>query len=65
MIKTRTLEKDDLNAIAEIDEKVLKENRRNYWEKKLELMNNKSCQISSIAEMEREVVGFILGDVSS
>ena len=28
-------------------------------------MNNKSSQISSVAEMEGEVVGFILGDVSS
>jgi hypothetical protein len=41
-IKIRTLEKEDLDAIAEIDEKVPKENRRNYWEKVLELMNNES-----------------------
>ena len=59
-----TLKKDDLNAIVGIDEKVLGENRRNYWERKLELMNDKSSQISLVAEVEGEVVGFILGDVS-
>jgi predicted N-acetyltransferase YhbS len=60
----RTLKKDDLDAIVGIDEKVLGKNRRNYWERKLELMNNKSSQISLVAEVEGEVVGFIFGDVS-
>jgi len=60
----RPLKKDDLNAIVGIDERVLGENRRNYWEKKLELMNDRSSQISLVAEVEGEVQGFILGDVS-
>jgi len=60
----RTLKKDDLDAIVGIDEKVLGENRRDYWERKLELMNNKFSQTSLVAEVEGEVVGFILGDVS-
>jgi predicted N-acetyltransferase YhbS len=60
----RTLKKDDLDAIVRIDEKVLGENRRNYWERKLEVMNNKFSQISLVAEAEGEVLGFILGDVS-
>jgi predicted N-acetyltransferase YhbS len=60
----RTLKKDDLNAIVEIDKKVLGENRRNYWEGKLELMNRKSSQVSLVVEMNGEVVGFILGDIS-
>jgi len=60
----RTLKKDDLNAIVEIDEKVLGENRKNYWEGKLELMNRKSSQVSLVVEMNGEVVGFILGDIS-
>jgi len=63
-VKIRTLKKEDLDAIVEIDEKVLGENRKNYWQRKLELMNNKSSQISLVAEVEGEVVGFILGDVS-
>jgi len=63
-VKIRTLRKEDLDAIVAIDERVLGESRRNYWEKKLELMNNKASQISLVAEIEREVVGFILGDIS-
>ena len=63
-VMIRTLKKDDLNAIIGIDEKVLGENRRNYWERKLEVMNNKFSQISLVAEAEGEVLGFILGDVS-
>ena len=63
-MKIRTLNKGDLVAIIEIDEKILRENRRTYWEKKLELMNNKSSNISLIAEVEEKVVGFILGEVS-
>jgi predicted N-acetyltransferase YhbS len=63
-VRIRTLKEEDLEAIVKIDEKVLGENRRNYWERKLESMNNKSSQISLVAEVEGEVVGFILGDVS-
>jgi predicted N-acetyltransferase YhbS len=63
-LKIRPLSKDDLEAIVKIDEKVLRENRRDYWERKLELMNNKSNQVSLVAEVEGNVVGFILGDVS-
>jgi predicted N-acetyltransferase YhbS len=63
-MKIRPLEKEDLEAIVEIDERVLGENRRSYWERKLELMNNKASQVSLVAELEGKVVGFILGDVS-
>jgi predicted N-acetyltransferase YhbS len=63
-VKIRTLKREDLDAIVEIDEMVLGEYRRDYWERKLELMNNKFSQISLVAEMEGKVVGFILGDVS-
>jgi len=63
-VQIRILRNEDLDAIVEIDEKVLGENRRSYWERKLELMNNKSSQISLVAEVEGKVVAFILGDVS-
>jgi predicted N-acetyltransferase YhbS len=63
-MKIRPLEKEDMEAIVEIDERVLGENRRSYWERKLELMNNKASQVSLVAELEGKVVGFILGDVS-
>jgi predicted N-acetyltransferase YhbS len=63
-VEIRTLKKEDLDAIVKIDEKVLGESRKDYWERRLELMNNKSSQVSLVAEVEGEVVGFILGDVS-
>ena len=63
-VKIRTLQKDDLDAIVGIDEKVLGENRKNYWERKLELINHQSTQVSLVAEVEGKVVGFILGDIS-
>ena len=63
-IKIRMLKREDLDAIVKIDERVLGENRRNYWKRKLELMNDKSSQISLVAEMEGGVVGFVLGDIS-
>lgn len=63
-VKIRTLKQDDLDAIVSIDEKVLGENRKNYWERKLELMNHKASQISLVAEMEGRIVGFVLGDIS-
>ncbi len=63
-VQIRPLKNEDLNAIVEIDEKILGENRRSYWERKLELMNDRSSQISLVAEVEGNVVAFILGDVS-
>ncbi len=63
-MKIRPLKKEDLETIIEIDEKVLGENRKDYWERKLALMNDKSSKVSLIAEVEGKVAGFILGDVS-
>jgi len=63
-LKIRPLSKGDLGTIIEIDEKVLGERRRDYWERKLELMNERSSRISLVAEIEGKVVGFILGEVS-
>jgi len=63
-IKIRPLSKGDVDAIVQIDEKVLGESRKEYWERKLRLTNDKSSQISLVAELEGKVLGFILGDVS-
>jgi predicted N-acetyltransferase YhbS len=63
-VAIRTLKREDLDAIVQIDERILGENRRNYWDRKLELMNHRSSQISLVAEAEDNVVGFILGDIS-
>ena len=63
-LKIRPLRKEDLEAIVRIDEKVLGENRRGHWQRKLGLMNDKFSHTSLVAEVEGEIVGFILGDVS-
>jgi ribosomal protein S18 acetylase RimI-like enzyme len=63
-MEIRTLKKEDLDVIVEIDEKVLGETRRNYWERKLELIDHRTSEISLVAEVEGRVVGFILGDIS-
>jgi predicted N-acetyltransferase YhbS len=63
-VKIRPLDKNDLDAIIGIDEKVLGEIRKDYWERKLKSMNSHSSQASLVAEVEERVVGFILGDIS-
>ncbi len=63
-MRIRALKKEDLGTIVEIDEKVLGENRKDYWERKLALINDQPPHVSLIAEVDGKVVGFILGDVS-
>jgi len=63
-VKIRALKAEDMDAIVNIDERVLGEERKNYWERRLRLMNHRSTQISLVAEVQGEVVGFILGEVS-
>ena len=63
-VKIRPLKEQDLETIVEIDGKVLGGKRKHYWGRKLEQMDNKSTQISLVAEVEGNVVGFILGEVS-
>jgi predicted N-acetyltransferase YhbS len=63
-LKIRLLRIEDLEAIVAIDEKVLGEKRRDYWEKKLQMMDDKASQVSLVAEVQGKVLGFILGDIS-
>ena len=46
--RIRSLRKEDLETIVSIDEQLLGENRRDYWERKLESINS-----SYPCEMER------------
>ena len=63
-VKIRTLRRDDLDAMVEIERKVLGQVRKDYWQKKLETIDPKGFQVSFIAEEEGVVVGFILAEMS-
>lgn len=63
-ITIRTLKREDMDALVEIDRKVLGCKRPEYWQIKLELLENRSPIASLVAEMEGKVVGFVLGDAS-
>ena len=60
----RPLTIGDLDAIVEIDRKVLGKARRDFWEKKIEVPNPRYPLSGLIAEIEGKVIGFILGEVS-
>ena len=63
-IRIRNLQRSDLEAIVDIDQNVLGENRREHWERKLETMDARAAEASFVAEVEGTVVAFVLGNVS-
>ncbi|MBW1972235.1 MAG: GNAT family N-acetyltransferase [Deltaproteobacteria bacterium] len=63
-INIRVLTESDLDAIVNIDTRVLGKTRRDYWKKKIELSETRPPMASLVAEIDGKVVGFILGDVS-
>lgn len=60
----RTMTTNDLERIVQIDTKVLGQSRPEYWEMKVELVEKRSPMGSLVAELDGEVVGFIIGDAS-
>jgi len=54
----------DLNAIVEIDSKVLGKPRPDYWKKRIDLPNVRYPFSSLVAQLETKVIGFIVGEVS-
>jgi ribosomal protein S18 acetylase RimI-like enzyme len=61
----RTMKEQDLDAIVEIDTKVLGEQRRDYWYNKIvKQKDSRPEDVSLVAEIDGKVVGFILGGVS-
>lgn len=63
-IKVRRLKFDDLNAIVEIDNRVLGTKRPIYWHQKLEEMGEEEPSKSLVAELDGRIEGFIIGTVS-
>jgi len=63
-LNIRPLTLGDLDAIVEIDRKVLGKPRREYWMKKIELPNPRYPLSCLGAELDGKVIGFIMGEVS-
>lgn len=59
----RFLKQSDLDAIVAIDEAATKQNRREYYERKIaSIVKNKSdINCSLVCEIDGEVVGFVMG----
>lgn len=62
-LSIRPLTTGDLEAIVEIDRKVLGKTRRDYW-KKIELPDPRYALSCLVAEIDGRVIGFIVGEVS-
>ena len=62
-VSLRLLTLKDLDAVASIDQSLLGLNRRGYWENKLEKAEGSGVP-SLAAEVDGEVIGFILGKAS-
>ena len=63
-VDIRPMNIGDLDAIVEIDRKVLGKSRPDYWKKKLELPNPRYPLSCLVAEFEGRVIGFIVGELS-
>jgi ribosomal protein S18 acetylase RimI-like enzyme len=63
-LNVRPLTIGDLDAIVEIDRKVLGKVRQDFWKKKIELPNPQYPFSGLVAELNGKVIGFIVGEVS-
>ena len=63
-LKIRSMVEKDLEAVAEIDQKVLGEKRFDYWRRKIKFHEEDSEVRGLVAEIEGRIVGFILGEIS-
>ena len=62
-VKIRVLNENDLDAVVKIDKKVLGKERREYWKRKI-VYTDIYPRPALVAELENNVVGFIMGYVS-
>ena len=61
-VYVRSLEKNDLALIVNIEERVTGIGRRNYWEKRIEISEAiRPHWASLVAELDNHVVGFVFG----
>ena len=63
-LRVRFMGEDDLEAVVRIDESVLGENRFGYWRRRIDSHEKESEITGLVAEVEGQIVGFILGEIS-
>ena len=63
-VTIRSFNEEDLEAIVEIDRKILGETRWSYWKQQIDLSKSHYSLSCLVAESEGKVVGFILGEIS-
>jgi len=63
-LRIRGLSIGDLDAIVEIDRKVLGKPRLDFWKKRIEVVTTQYPLSGLVAELEGKVIGFIVGEVS-
>ncbi len=64
MVSVRPVEPSDLDAIVAIDEKLGGHVRKDYWRVRLDIAALRPPWMSSVAEMDGRVVGFLFGWVA-
>jgi len=62
-VRVRPLNEMDIEAITRIDEKVTGLYRPDFWESRVAYYLRRDPEASRVAEVDGEVVGFMLGDV--
>ena len=60
-VTVRPAESSDLEAIMRIDEKLTAQTRKDYWRTRLDIAALRPPWMSSVAEMDGRLVGFLFG----
>ena len=60
----KPLTSSHVEGIVEIDQRILGKRRQSFWKNKVRAVEANIPPIGIVAELENEVVGFILGEIS-
>jgi ribosomal protein S18 acetylase RimI-like enzyme len=63
-LRIRVMTEADLEAVVAIDGEVLGEKRFNYWRRKIDFRDKESEVTGLVGEVNGQIVGFILGEIS-
>lgn len=63
-VSLKSLTSSHLEGIVEIDHRILGKRRQSFWKKKISTAQSNVPPTGVVAELDNEVIGFILGEVS-